>query len=426
MTPAKRRIPAVEGARGVAALSVLTFHSLQAHGVGGPVAGRLWLGVPLFFVISGFVLFKPFCAAILAGGERPSLHRYAWARALRIFPALWAMTAVALLVLYPSARGGVFLTGAVGIALASILRPPRRASVRVSAYALAVALGTAGVALATGADPYSTTTAFDQFTLLQLFTLAKPVVLVGPVWTLCIEVGFYALLPFLALAMMRTAARTSRHRPAAVVLASLAALAGFGLLYNQFMGWGYGLPTTVLGFLPQFAAGMALAVAVELRVFRSAGRQLLIAAAVVAAVALAIQNLGPANNTEGSGPLFGAAIAIAFALALAAVVLPERPLLLSQALSSRLLVWLGTISYGIYLWHYPVILWLGDHESTSTVAGLGLTIALTVALAVLSWRAVESPAMQLQRRGLLSRRGAVAPEGPAAPARRTPAPEATR
>jgi peptidoglycan/LPS O-acetylase OafA/YrhL len=251
-------------------------------------------------------------------------------------------------------------------------------------------------------------------------------VLVGPVWTLCIEVGFYALLPFLALAMMRTAARTSRHRPAAVVLASLAALAGFGLLYNQFMGWGYGLPTTVLGFLPQFAAGMALAVAVELRVFRSAGRQLLIAAAVVAAVALAIQNLGPANNTEGSGPLFGAAIAIAFALALAAVVLPERPLLLSRALSSRPLVWLGTISYGIYLWHYPVILWLGDHESTSTVAGLGLTIALTVALAVLSWRAVESPAMQLQRRGLLSRRGAVAPEGPAAPARRTPAPEATR
>jgi len=429
MTPARRRIPAIEGARAVAAFSVLTFHVLQAHGIGGPVVGRLWLGVPLFFVISGFVLFRPFCSAILGGAEPPVLRTYARARLLRIFPALWVMTAVALLVLYPSARGGVLLAIAAGLVAACALRPPRRATVRLLAGVIALAAGATGAFLAAGAGGYATTTALDQFTLLQLFTLAKPVVLVGPVWTLCIEMSFYALLPALAWVMLRSAEHRSR-RATTVVLVELVLLAGFGLLYNQFMGWGSGVPTTVLGFLPQFAAGMALAVAVERRAFRNAGPALLGAAVLVAALALAIQNVGPANNTEASGPLFGTAIGAAFGLFLAAVVLPERPLMLTRALSSRLLVWLGTISYGIYLWHYPVILWLGGHLATlSAVVSLALTAALTVGLAVLSWHAVERPALTWARgaRKLsLSRRGAAAPAGPAGRAPRTRSPAATR
>ncbi len=87
------RLPGVEGARGIAALSVLAFHVWLRGGgglgAGGTILSYGWLGVPLFFVLSGLLLYRPFAQAIVPGSSLPSFRKYARARVLRIFPAYW-------------------------------------------------------------------------------------------------------------------------------------------------------------------------------------------------------------------------------------------------------------------------------------------------------------------------------------------------
>src|SRR4051812_6590794 len=93
------RLDALDGLRGLAALGVLVLHVwMFSYGDNGKppkglldlALGELRLGVQLFFVLSGFLLFRPFVAAALGGGPRPSLRRYAVRRAARILPAYWA------------------------------------------------------------------------------------------------------------------------------------------------------------------------------------------------------------------------------------------------------------------------------------------------------------------------------------------------
>jgi len=403
-----RRIPSVEGARGIAALSVLTFHVLQAQEASwlAPITSRLWTGVPLFFAISGFVLFRPFARAIVSGQDWPSLRRYAVARTLRIFPALWAVTAVWLLVFSEHMRAGVLTMAAVCAFSVVVWMPPTKTITKAL-----VVIGVPGLAISAAfyatffADRPSTFQAIRQFLLLQLYTFEKPIVVIGPVWTLCIELGFYLLLPVISWAMLHVT-RTSSLAPSTVVGGSLIALAVFGLVYNWFMGWGYGLPTTVPGFVPQFSAGMWLALASECRWFSRQGWPLGAIAIAVVAVAIALQTAGPANNTEGSGPLFGALMAAAFALGLGSVILPHRPNFLSQLLSLRPIVWLGTISYGMYLWHYPVILWAQDHISAVPGAtNYVLVLGATLALASGSWHFIEQPVIGASRCSRAGTRG---------------------
>src|SRR5690349_12565701 len=94
----------LEGARGAAALGVLAYHAAQlsnGHGYLEAATSRFWLGVPLFFVLSGFLLFRPFAHATLHGLPAPSIRRYARHRVLRIFPAFWLAVSVSILMLPP-------------------------------------------------------------------------------------------------------------------------------------------------------------------------------------------------------------------------------------------------------------------------------------------------------------------------------------
>ena len=111
------RHPPLDGLRALAAIAVLLTHAAiysglaAAGGDTGRVAQRLEVGVAVFFVISGFVLYRPFLLARLDARELPRVGRYAGRRALRIVPAYWlALTVAAIALSLP----GVFsLSGIV-------------------------------------------------------------------------------------------------------------------------------------------------------------------------------------------------------------------------------------------------------------------------------------------------------------------------
>src|SRR4051812_409189 len=97
-----QRLPALDAVRALGALAVVAHHVGFATGVnlsGGPWSGwlaRLDVGVAVFFVLSGFLLFRPWAHAQATARERPKTLRYLWRRALRILPAYWLTVVVCL------------------------------------------------------------------------------------------------------------------------------------------------------------------------------------------------------------------------------------------------------------------------------------------------------------------------------------------
>src|SRR3954447_17536908 len=85
------RFPYIDSLRALAALSVLATHVAPHAGNSWvlPIAARLEVGVAVFFLISGFLLYRPFVRARLLGEQPRRVRAYAWRRALRIVPAFW-------------------------------------------------------------------------------------------------------------------------------------------------------------------------------------------------------------------------------------------------------------------------------------------------------------------------------------------------
>src|SRR3954454_5704082 len=102
--------------RAIAALSVFFFHAVGFYARGstqgnviGPYVARLDVGVTIFFLLSGFLLYRPFVKTRREGRRPPALIPYAWRRTLRIVPAYWVALTVAALVL--GLPGVLTLTG---------------------------------------------------------------------------------------------------------------------------------------------------------------------------------------------------------------------------------------------------------------------------------------------------------------------------
>src|SRR5207248_2134572 len=108
-TSARRHFDLFDSLRAIAVLCVVGTHVLVSSGrvaVGSKVweAGfRLNVGVTIFFVISGFLLYRPFVAARYAGRGLPAIPVYAGRRILRIVPAYWL--ALTVLALWPGLKG---------------------------------------------------------------------------------------------------------------------------------------------------------------------------------------------------------------------------------------------------------------------------------------------------------------------------------
>ena len=362
MTPttptSSSRSDAIDGLRGLAALSVLLFHAWLYTRADVSAGSRETvvdyalhegrLGLVLFFVLSGFLLWRPWAAAGLGHRERPRVGAYLVHRGARVVP-------------------GYYLALAGSVAL------------------LWGAAGTPGVRLPDG----ELLPLFLVFA--QNFNPGSVMKLDPPMWTLAVEVSFYLLLPVLAL----LAAQRLPRRRAAQALVPLALLV-FGVAWNHGIAGG---STIVLGkllpaMLPYFALGMLVAVVLEGR--PAFGRRAvwpLLAAGTLLVLGDAVWQ---ARGAATHDPSFAYRIwrdlpaAAGFALVIAVAAGGGRG---TAVLRWRPLVAFGTISYGVYLWHVPLLLYarhvglLPLHTFPATVVAL----ALTVPVATASWRWVEQP-----------------------------------
>jgi peptidoglycan/LPS O-acetylase OafA/YrhL len=326
------------------------------HGAFGAVLARLDVGVALFFVLSGFLLVRPW---LDDDPTRPvSVRVYSWRRAARILPAYWIALAV------------VLLTTARGTSGSGVLR---------------------NVALVqTYGGP-----------LLPGYTQT---------WSLCTEVAFYAVLPVAAVPLVRAARspagawRAATWLVVACVVAWVwAGLAAAGALPRLATTW---LP----GHLDWFAVGLLLALGESLGHRAPGGRLnrlrtdlgqhpwslLTLAAALFWLAATPIAGpRGLTNSTPGSGAvkeLLYAAIAALVVLAAGAA--DQRRGSLAGALGHPVVRWLGLVSYGIFLWHLLVLsAVLNVRHRQIFTGGFWTTFALTTAGSILiawaSWSLVE-------------------------------------
>lgn len=340
------RYPGLDGLRGLAALGVVAVHAWMYtenshHGERGPlvdaVIGELRLGLMFFFVVSGFLLARPWVRAAQTQSPPPSLRRYARGRAARVLPA--------------------YLVALVG--------------------AFAILHGT-GHPREVGWEALPVFAVFAQNQVPGIAGQLNP-----PTWSLAVEVGFYLLLPLLGWAFLRS--RTAWRMLALCLAAIVAGVVWSGAGYE--LGWAETVTTSPPTFLPIFACGVAACV---VSCFRSvSGRA---AVALLAVGWLAVVANGWWHAPGGTGLPGHAFRDLPAGIGFAAIVLGlcARP---EGFLDRAPIRYLGTTSYGIYLWHMPVMYFLltRDLFPDRFVPAYLAVIVPSVVLGAVSWHVVERP-----------------------------------
>jgi peptidoglycan/LPS O-acetylase OafA/YrhL len=331
-------LPFVDGLRAVAILSVVVFHAFPDALPGG------FTGVDVFFVISGFLITRMIAAEMACG--RFSLWTFLVRRARRLMPAslvcLVATTALAGIVLLPDA----LLEYGKSLMAAALL------------YANVLFYKSAGYFAAPSHE--------------------KPLL---HMWSLAVEDQFYLTWPLL---LMVLAPRVSRG--AVIVVAAALALASFAHAQAMVLSdpdWAfYLLPARAW----QLLVGVLLALAIDrLRLGRAPAE--LLGLAGLAAIGGSFVVLDDGSDVPGASVL-------AVTLGAAAVILSglHHPTYTARVLSWRPAVFVGLVSYSLYLWHWPLLALVRYQlERPLEPAEAALVVALSFAAAVLSWRYVERP-----------------------------------
>lgn len=350
----------------MAAVGIVILHVWMFHqgDLGSPdrstldtVISQLRLGMPLFFVLSGFLIFRPFVAAAIEGRDGPDLRRYTIRRAARIVPAYWVAIVV------PAAL------------LALLDHGEARPVEQLPIYLLF-------------AQNYVDVTAQG---------------LNPPTWTIAVEVSFYVAVPIVAIGLAWLTARIARPERRRLVLAAicviLLVIGAYVLGQCALNGPNHSpLKDSLLGRLNSFAAGMLAAVLVYRRRVRpgvayglvAGGTALLLSEAVVRGYSLLTPTLR--DSIVDTPASIGVAMMIAgFALAK----IPGEAILARGPLQ-----WYGKLSYGLYLWHFPVIYVLRslDRWPESLLGALAAVMIPSTLLAMLSWSLLEKPAMAWAQR----------------------------
>lgn len=341
MSDSKYR-PEVDGLRCIAVMSVILYHA------GLPWLRGGFIGVDIFFVISGYLITKIVYTELLSG--QFSFAKFYERRVRRIFPAL------ALMLVVTTAAGWMVLT------------PAQYKEFGQSLAACLLFLSNVYFYLKTGYFARQS----EELPLLHT-------------WSLSVEEQFYVVFPILLLVLCKWAPRWTRAVITVVLVGSL------GLcIYRQFH------LQQNLNFFDTSSRAWELLVGAWLGLaevdrrtrfqdlplsFRQALATLGIC--LVLGSALLIDPTGNHPGWQMLLPVIGTAMVLGFG---------TQGTWVAQALSWRPVVGIGLISYSAYLWHQPILALAlhasGGHLAPHFTAGL---ILLTLAVAYLSWRVIETP-----------------------------------
>ncbi len=371
-----QRLTVLDGYRAVAALLVVTTHVSFSTGFVlslplGAVFSRFDIGVTIFFLLSGFLLYRPWARVGLTGTTPPAIGTYFKRRFFRIMPAYWVVVLTVLLIL-PTA---VLTTG----------------------------------------------TALTNLTLTQFYVTESRVEGLTQMWSVAVEVSFYLLLPAIGWLVVRKArgSLASTRRQLAILAGMWVVGVGFTALRTIGpLGEQLGMGFWVVGFLDWFALGMVIGLAYELLSRpdppRWAQRLQVLAnettACFIIAIALfAIACTPIAGTYLLVGDAFGDFVrhllypVIALFFLLPGFLASDKRTLANRFLTSPVMLFLGTISYGIFLWHLLVRDLLAHYLDVPVFGGgfwwmLPLTILITIGVAWASWLGIEEPLIRYSHR----------------------------
>lgn len=386
---ARTRIPGADGLRAIACLLVVWHHTAQKLNPEGlsPLVGAVHflgmrgeVGVSLFFVLSGCLLSAPFWTSFVESKPFPSMKRYALNRAARIAPAYWL---------------NLIICNILAVVLFNL---------EFNWQKLASAF---------------------LFINSYHFSTFFPSEINGPLWSIGLEVSCYLLLPIVLYAIFNTAKSTSRAFvgliTAILVLQVLNPLIiQFFMTDNNQKGWQFGIDGGAKQWLPywnistfftQFLIGsLAALVIAHLRSKQTKPNRLFDLAFITAAAAAII--LIVARLTPGSPDSFTQQPYVSpfFAIFTAGLlVFGSHSKFVARVLDNPLFSWLAKLSFGIYLWHVVVIeiiarkfiedyVYFGLTDVWQWVLISAMVLGISIAIAVASWRLLESPILQTVRR----------------------------
>lgn len=394
--PGNPRFALFDSLRAVAILLIIAFHvatitGFLASGVAGDAITVLGpQSLMLFFIISGFLLYRPFVSARARGRPVPSIARYGRRRALRIVPGYW--TALTLLAVFP---------GIVGVFTGHWWR---------------------------------------YYGFLQVYSPASATQGIPVAWSLCVEATYYLGLPVWVLAARRWRLGSGPRAWVRAELAALAAVAAAGIAVRVLAARNVlsdTLATTLLGQSPWLALGMALAVvsvAVQHAetvprtvdaIRRHPGLCWLGSLGALVALIAVTRPHGLAGILQSISVRQSAVRTVAEILIAALMhVLFVLPAIFGENagglprrfLAMRPLAWLGVVSYGMFLYHLTVAEFIAQPSDPQhfSASGLGLlphlhhvptailyvlTVAVTMVLAAASYHLVELPFLRRKERG---------------------------
>jgi len=353
----QRYLPGLDGLRALAVLAVVAYHEQLGWTPGG------LLGVGVFFTLSGYLITDLLLGQWAVHGSL-NLADFWLRRARRLLPALFVMLIV--------------VTEWV-----TVMDRARIAELRGAV-----------AAAATYSSNWFLIAANNSY-----FARFAPPAPLDHLWSLAVEEQFYLIWPWLlmlGLCCLRIRRARSPRRLALPVLAvpvlvlAAASAVAMAVLYQPGLDPTRvyeGTDTRAFGLL----IGAALAVVWPSREIAPGRRARLLldgaGAAGLAVIGLMIWRLGQYSPFAYRGGLV--ALSVATAAVVAAAASPGSRV--GRALGWQPLRWIGVRSYGIYLWHYPVIVLTTPANTGEDLPRAGLQVAASVALAALSWHFVEEP-----------------------------------
>lgn len=357
---ARPRVAGLDGLRGLAVALVVVFHVFPDTLPGG------FLGVDVFFVLSGFLITGLLAPRLRSGPARPALRRFWTGRVRRLAPELAAVL--------------------FAVCVAAGLAAPGFAAGLRAQVAAAAASGTNWLLIGHGQDYFAAFAAAS----------GHPPAL-QHLWSLAVEEQFYLLWPFLLRLVLRT--------PCPVLLTAAGSATSFTLMAVQ-----SGAGTSDYYSTLTHCGGLLLGAAVALRLPldrirgldpRADEQKLRVVGRFGLGGLVLLLLLAASLNGETTEPERGGIVLASFA-ALAVLLAAASETDIARMLRWRPIVHLGARSYGVYLWHWPLIVLLGTPataDGPGAAAGRAVVeLVLPLILASLSFRVLAVPARRFDPR----------------------------